>query len=373
MCLPTLAQILLAYSETSEPMMAPLAKLLDWLAIQLRWSLLVRSLNLQRPGAEPRLEEALRFLKGPDFIPAESLAARLEFEPAGSTWDFHFPTPRPGRFADNNVAYGRLYACTGRWQQRPAVILLHGAGGADYYLDLPRVARQCNRAGINAAKLMAPFQFQRRPREFAALHWPDYLAEAQICYAQAIAEIRALLGWLLLQGCPAVAVWGGSYGGALAGLMACYDARVAATVLVAPGLDMNVFLSAAKYVLWPGLREVSLKQRPAREALNRTALNLANARPLIPKDHILLIEAIHDLCVQRQSVETLWQLWGQPHIWRLPHSHISRHLSPGLTGRILRWLAHRLEKAAPGIPPNPQREAYGTQPFGARKEPAPFP
>lgn len=354
-------------------MMAPLAKLLDWLAIQLRWSLLVRSLNLQRPGAEPRLEEALRFLKGPDFIPAESLAARLEFEPAGSTWDFHFPTPRPGRFADNNVAYGRLYPCAGRWQQRPAVILLHGAGGADYYLDLPRVARQCNRAGINAAMLMAPFQFRRRPREFAALHWPDYLAEAQICYAQAIAEIRALLGWLLLQGCPAVAVWGASYGGALAGLMACYDARVAATVLVAPGLDMNVFLSAAKYVLWPGLREVSLKQRPAREALNRTALNLANARPLIPKDHILLIEAIHDLYVQRQSVETLWQLWGQPHIWRLPHSHISRHLSPGLTGRILRWLAHRLEKAAPGIPPNPQREAYGTQPFGARKEPAPFP
>jgi pimeloyl-ACP methyl ester carboxylesterase len=333
-------------------MIAPLAKCLDWLAIQLVWGRRCRSLlNLRGAASGPRLEEALQFLKGPDFVPAESLPARLEVDRASSIWDFHFPTPRPGPFPENNIAYGRLYPCAGRWQQRPAVILLHGAGAADYYFDLPQVARRCNRAGINAATLKAPLQFQRRPRPLAALHWPDYLLEAQICYAQAIAEIRALLGWLLEHGSPAVAVWGGSYGGALAGLTACYEPRLAAAIVAVPGLDLNVFLSAAKHVVWPGLREELLKQRPACAALNQTVLNLANARPCIPKDHILFIEAIYDLYVKRQSVEGLWQAWGQPDIWRLPHSHLSRYLLPGLTARILRWLAPRLEN--PAVKPSP--------------------
>ena len=98
-------------------MIAPLAKLLDWLIIQLVWWFRTKSLlKLQSPASSPRLEEALQFLKGPDFIPAESLPARLEFGPARSRRHFRFPTPRPGRFAENNLVYGRLYRCPGRWQ-----------------------------------------------------------------------------------------------------------------------------------------------------------------------------------------------------------------------------------------------------------------
>lgn len=235
-------------------MIAPLAKSLDWLAIQLGWGRRCRALlKLQNPVSGPRLAEALQFLKGPDFVPAESAPARLEFEPTPSGLRFRFPTPRPGPFAENNVVYGRLYRCAEHWQQRPAVILLHGAGGdPDYHFRFPLIARRCNRAGVNAALLMAPCQFQRRPRDRAAFSWPDYLLMAQIGKAQAIAEIRALVGWLLQEGCPSVAVWGNSYGGALAGLMACYDPRLAAAVLAAPGLDFNVFLGRkANCLVWP--------------------------------------------------------------------------------------------------------------------------
>jgi hypothetical protein len=86
-----------------------------------------------------------------------------------------------------------------------------------------------------------------------------------------------------------------------------------------------------------------LKLQPACEALNQTALNLTNGRLCIPKDSTLLIEAIHDLFVQRKSMDALWQAWGQPNIWRLPHSHTSKSLSLSLTGRVLRWLTSRLE------------------------------
>lgn len=322
-------------------MIASVAKAMDWLAIQLVWGR--RATSLLKLEANPRLEEAIQFLRGPDFIPAESQPAQLQFKPDKTGRHFSFPTPRPSPFAENNTVYGRLYRCTKDWRKRPAVILLHGAGGADYHLEFPFMARRCNRAGFNAATLLAPFQFPRRPRQLAGVRWPDHLLDAEIGYAQAIAEIRALIGWLLAQGCRTVALWGNSYGGALAGLIACHDARLSAAVLAAPGLDWNVLLSAAKQIVLPSLRKELLSQRPACEALNQTALNLVTLRPCIPEDRVLLIEAIYDLFVDSESMETLWQAWGQPDIWRLRHSHASKILSFGLTDRVLRWLAPRLE------------------------------
>ena len=79
-------------------MIAPLAKLPDWLAIQIVWGIRVKS--LLKLGPNPRLEEALKFLKGPNFIPAESPPARVEFT---DPLRFRFPTPRPGEFVENNI------------------------------------------------------------------------------------------------------------------------------------------------------------------------------------------------------------------------------------------------------------------------------
>jgi hypothetical protein len=42
-------------------------------------------------------------------------------------------------------------------------------------------------------------------------------------------------------------------------------------------------------------------------------------------------------------IEELWQKWQQPEIWRLPHGHVTTQFVLGLMGRVLRWLAPRLE------------------------------
>jgi len=111
-------------------MIAALAKFIDWLSIQKDF----RQIPSFDEGSL-RLEEALQFLKGADFIPAESQRARVEFDPNKSGLHFRFATPRPSDVEENNVVYGRLYRCPGRWQERPAIILLHGGnmmrGGND--------------------------------------------------------------------------------------------------------------------------------------------------------------------------------------------------------------------------------------------------
>jgi hypothetical protein len=217
-------------------------------------------------------------------------------------------------------------------------------------------ARRCNRTGFNAATLELPYHFQRRPRQYGrveilcqyGLISQDYLQMAKT-YAQAVAEIRSLSGWLLAEGCPAVVLVGVSLGAYLAGLTGCGDARLASIVMAIPGTRMGLMLSQGEQVVGRRVREVIRRRRAAGEELDRTPLNLTLARPAISKQGtLLLIEGMYDLMGWGAPIE-LWQSWGQPDIWRLPHGHISTALTllmPGLPGRVLRWLEPRLNNAA---------------------------
>jgi pimeloyl-ACP methyl ester carboxylesterase len=329
-------------------MIAPLAKIIDWSVVQALSLPFEIKLRLGRgPSAKGpilELQQALQFLNGPDFIPAESRPAQIKFD---GSLHFRFPAPRPGDIAVNNVVYGRLYRCGGQWQKRPVIILLHGGGDFfNHRFGFPVVARCCNRRGLNAATLVLPYHFQRRPHQIVA--WHSLLTAQTI--SQGVAEIRALTGWLLGEGCPAVALAGISYGGLFAGLAASQDARLASAVLIAPRVDMNQVSLLAERVLWPRIREMGRGQRATYEALDRTPLNLILSRPVIPRENILLIEGRHDLLVGRGPVEELWQAWGCPERWRLPYGHITMLGAAGLPGRIIDWLTPRLKNAAVRTP-----------------------
>jgi len=277
------------------------------------------------------LEEALAFLNGPDFLPAASDPARMEFD---GPRRFRFPTPRPSEIEENNVVYGRLYRCAGRWQERPVIILLDGNPAVGYHTGFPLIARRLNRAGFNAALLVGPYHLQRRPRR----PMEENCLEFARAMAQNVAEIRALTGWLLDEGCPAVGLQGFSFGGWVAGLTACSEARIACAVLTVPGVRMR----CSQPVVWRRVRETLQALRPAQEAMDTTRLNLTLSMPVIPRENILLIEGIHDLFADRQAIKELLQRWRQPEIWRLPHGHVSAQLALGLMGRVLRWMAPRL-------------------------------
>ena len=104
-----------------QAMIAPLAKFIDWSALQMAY--VVVPLR-HAPKPKWKLAEALEFLNGPDFFPAASDPARIEFD---GPRHFKFPTPRPCEVEENNIVYGRLYRCAERWQERPVIILLDGS------------------------------------------------------------------------------------------------------------------------------------------------------------------------------------------------------------------------------------------------------
>jgi hypothetical protein len=140
---------------------------------------------------------------------------------------------------------------------------------------------------------------------------------------------------------------GGSYGAWLAGLTVCHDARLTAAIMALPGVRNN--RSRAELILWPRIRQAMRRREAALQALDETPLNLALNQPAVPKENILLIEAVHDLLAPAVPIEEVWQRWGQPEIWRVPHGHFSFSLigAPGLMAScVLKWLAPRLQKPA---------------------------
>jgi hypothetical protein len=306
-----------------------LAKFIDWSVLQAA-SAIVGVRHAPRP--KWRLEESLEFLNGPDFIPSASDPARIEFD---GPRNFRFSTPQPCEDEGNNIVYGRLYRCAERWRDRPVIILLDGAFSVGYHTAFPWLARRINRAGFNVAAMIAPYDLQRGRRRVSE----ENCLEFARVMAQNVAEIRALAGWLLDEGCPSVGLVGFSFGGWTAGLTACSDARVACAVLTVARVGMRCH----QPVFWRRTREALQALRPAHDAMDTTRLNLTLSTPVIPKENILLIEGIYDLLADAQPIEELWQKWQRPEIWRLPHGHISAQFMPGLTGRVLGWLAPRLQ------------------------------
>ena len=142
----------------------------------------------------------------------------------------------------------------------------------------------------------------------------DYLLLAERT-AQGIAEIRALTGWLLGEGCPAVALWGYSLGAAFAGMTVCHDARLAAVVMAAPPARLRP--CDYRLAVRPSIRRRWQSVRGLCESLNLTAMNLTTIRPSIPRENILLIEGIHDLLCSKDDIEDLWQSCVEPTSFRL--------------------------------------------------------
>jgi pimeloyl-ACP methyl ester carboxylesterase len=322
-------------------MIAPLAKFIDWYFLQV--AAMLPSIRKCARG-DSKLTEAVEFLNGPDFIPAESNPAGLEFK---SKIHFKFPSPKPCEFAENNVVHGRLYRRANDWQKFPTLILLHGGGDClGHRYGFPLKVPAIHRAGFNAATLVAPYHCQRRVRRIETF---DHLRVAE-AFGQGVAEIRALTGWLLNQGCPSIALFGISLGGWLAGLTATRDSRLKAIVLAVPGVRRDYRATRGECVLWTPMRKALEKQKAAREALDKTPMNLTLSQPVIPKENILLIQGRYDLLVEAEQTEELWQKWKQPEIWRLPHGHVSWMFTLGINSRVLVWLAPRLEKSILSAP-----------------------
>jgi hypothetical protein len=129
-------------------------------------------------------------------------------------------------------------------------------------------------------------------------------------------------------------VWGISLGAWLAGLLICAEARAEFAVLLTPVASVDQAIEGLAFCqsIRCSLQKTSVRLDP---------LNLASHHPLPAPENILIVEAQHDIFAPAETVEDLWEAWGKPEIWRVPHGHISVLLSPLILRRVVKWVSQK--------------------------------
>lgn len=295
------------------------------------------------PVGDARLAEAEAILRRPDFFDAP-IDAPPDFLLTNET-GFRFTSLCPSHWQENNGVFGRLFRAGSAWQTRPCVVLLHGWNGErDYRWKFPWLAWLLNRRGVSAAMIELPYHGRRRPRRPDAPHnfISHDLAHTVSAAQQALTDIRALLAWLHAQGAPVLGICGTSLGGWLAGLLACHEPRLGFAALLTPVPRMDLAIAQLPFCepIRCGLEKGSL---------NLESLSLRAHRPMLSPKRLLLVEARHDVFVPAETIEELGQQWGHPHIWRVPHGHISVLLSAPVMIRMVNWLVACARASGPWV------------------------
>jgi len=280
---------------------------------------------------QPHAEEARALLERPNFFHPAVQVPRLEFH---SGKKFRFASSVETPWPVNNQVPGWMWRVGANWASRPTVVLAHGWNGElGYYLQFPWLARMLNRRGLNVATLELPYHAARRPRQPGAVRnflSPDLWRMAEAIH-QALADLAALMAWLRAQGVPRIGLWGISLGGWLGGLLACGGFPLSLAALMTPVVRMDRALQELPFCasIRPNLREAQL---------STDAFNLVAHAPSLSPNQLLLVASQYDLFAPPATVEELWESWGQPSLWRVPHGHISVLFSGQTMERTAGWL-----------------------------------
>ena len=281
------------------------------------------------------VEKAEAMLAHKHFFDVDASApADLKFHGAR---EFRFQSRIATPWPENNIVHGKLYRAGENWAGRPSTLLVHGWNGElGYHFQFPFIARLLTRAGINAAMIELPYHARRRPNSIGAIN--NFISHDLVrmleATQQAMADLRAVLGWLGAQGSPLLGMWGISLGAWLTGLVAAADPTVRLAVLMSPVVSLDHAIRDLAFC-------APIRDSLAGRSFDVQRLNLASHVPHCAPGGVLMLESLQDLFAPPETVERVWQSWGQPEIWRFAHGHISILASVPIMARVSRWLERK--------------------------------
>ncbi|MCX6907696.1 MAG: alpha/beta fold hydrolase [Verrucomicrobia bacterium] len=238
---------------------------------------------------------------------------------------FQFDSPIQSPWTVNNRVNGNYFVGRGDDAlERPVVLFLHGWNASiAYYLNYCRTGHRLARRDIHCALVNLPYHVRRKPNRWNEYFLTENITQTVQAVQQAVIEARIILRWLREHHRGPVGVWGISLGGWIASILACVERELDFAVLMTPAVRLDrqiwdlAFLKAMKASF--------LKQGASQEDIERIAAPMLPKfhQPLLERDRILLIEALYDQFLGPETIDELWQAWGQPRIERYQHGHIS--------------------------------------------------
>ncbi len=243
--------------------------------------------------------------------------------------EFSFPSASSTPYPENNTVHGRYYAQPGDGK-RPTVVVLSGwlTNGYTFYENTLITA--VLEEGCHAMMMAMPYHMQRTP---TGCYSGEYAVSSDLKrnvegLRQGVSDARALIGWLQQRQAGPVGILGISLGGWVGSLLATCEPRLDFVILAEPAVDPANMLwgtSLCRYLR----RNLSAAGFSREMVIQHCRLvQPATYKPVVPREHILILAGLYDQCARRAWVDQLWEKWGRPPIKRYPLGHMTLLNSP---------------------------------------------
>ena len=270
--------------------------------------------------APPTLEKAhvsRRHLNGLGDV--EQLSFESEFEDADPEVRDAYLAIAPNRIAQATMLRHRDGG-------RPALVCIHGlAGGVPAFDARLFGSRRLHRGlGLDIVQYTLPLHGHRsRGRVPGDGFLNGHPLVTNAAFAQALWDLRRIIGWLRAGGAPTVGVMGASLGGYTAAALAGLERGLACVVPLIPAVSLVPLIR----------RDRSPTERLALGAIGLTDALLAEAfaphdplrhRPRVAPEGRLIVAGRSDRVCPPEQAEALWRHWKRPAIHWFPGSHLMR-------------------------------------------------
>ena len=226
---------------------------------------------------------------------------------------------------------------------RPTLCVIHGFMGSPYlvnglFFSLPWFYK----SGYDVLLYTLPFH-GRRAEKLSPFSGYGYFAGGMTGFAeamgQAVYDFRTILNWLRHSGVDRIALTGISLGGYTSALVASTDDRLEAVI---PNVPL-VTPQSAFDDWWPASKVVQLARAVGGMSREESYSSFAyhsplTYKPLVPKDHRLIITGLGDRLVPPDHAEALWKHWDHCALHWFPGNHVLHVSQPEYLRRTNRFL-----------------------------------
>jgi dienelactone hydrolase len=259
----------------------------------------------------------------------------IDFEHLSFDSEFEPHPDEPGR--DRWLGYGanrRAHAWVLRHDDspRPWLMCVHGYRMGFPLFDLAAFAPEYfhERLGLNMIVPTLPLHGERRAgRRSGDGFIGGELLDTVHAEAQAMWDMRRLLGWLRAEGAPGVGLLGLSLGGYNAALLACLEADLQCAILGVPLSDFAraMFRHGPPLYLQDAERE-GIDHHRSHEVLS--VVSPLVLEPKVPLERRAIFAGIGDRLVPADQPRDLWRHWGEPSIEWYQGGHVTFRAHAGV-------------------------------------------
>jgi hypothetical protein len=217
-----------------------------------------------------------------------------------------------------------------RDETRPWLVTIHGYGMGHPVMDFHGIRAEYlhRRLGMNVVAYVMPLHGPRKsgPTRGSKL-FTGGVANLVHGEAQAMWDLRRIIGWVRAKGATAVGVQGLSLGGYTTALLASLEEDLACAIAGIPAADfIDLFRRHMPREVEPLPPELERFWRDARRVL-RVVSPLA-IPPRVPRERRYIFAGLVDRLVPPAVARSLWEHWERPRIAWYAGSHVSFLLEP---------------------------------------------